>query len=375
MILWFYRGINKMDDEKILKYMKQYIKYGELLGAGIISLPIPLLGMIIWGIIIFIYDFILAVTGALYFPDPMLFTILLIGPIIFNFIMVLYVEIRLGNAYRKLNKIDFPDAKEMNDNLNQSQKVSNLYYISNLLGNKNTNAGALINVLSIFTISKNFAKNKKILKKHETLFTKSERNRISFLKFLLYAIPIACMLYICVVTIINSHNNKIDIENRIHSFNEIATNDFSNYESDTLTLENWKWLVGFDIANDNQKISLYLDNKANIESFVIRILYNKNAPLDANIIKEDLQTIKDKVDQSFGNYYKLEDYKFVDVEFNQECLDNIQNKVYDSVPLDDAVSDTPRRFFKIDDDLELWDMNDDSEQYLEISYNFSALYS
>lgn len=84
-----------MDEKE--KYLKKLIIYGDLMNSAIFSLLIPLVGLIIYGVISYIFR---ETTGEDYFTS-LQYTILIMLPIIISGILGVYCAIQFGIKRKK----------------------------------------------------------------------------------------------------------------------------------------------------------------------------------------------------------------------------------------------------------------------------------
>ena len=151
-------------EKEELKCLKSLIKYSDLLNTTLKSLFIPLIGIIIWGIILFCYR----ETGSGDLLDPLLITILIMMPLCILFILGVYFAIKFNSAKNKISSQDYSnlniDSNQIDDNMNVANSLNTIHYISDILKLDKTNIGLAISSLTFFKTVSLFSKNNKILK-------------------------------------------------------------------------------------------------------------------------------------------------------------------------------------------------------------------
>lgn len=343
-------------------YLKQMIIYGNLLTTVMLSLIIPVIGLFINLIICIIYDVFIG-TGVRQTFTPLVLTILIMAPLIYSFVVAMYCVIRFTYAKIKITSKDYSklniNKEEIDNNLKEAKDASDLYYTTRLLNTNDSNLSTIINTLTIFNISKKISGNSKILNKNNIL-TKKDMNILTLFNIILLIIPISFILVYNIDTIVSSQKNKHNIEYKINSINSIIENSFSDYELHTFTSQNklnikYFSSFGFYIMYQNEVIDFELDNEANIEKVRISLSFNEKDSVNANDIRKRLQIIKNKIDKELGVFYLIKGYKNFDIIFNEDCINYIENKTYDSVLIDRG------SFFSI---------NNSEDGDWEVSYSF-----
>lgn len=350
-----------------LKYFKQLIKYSDLITTILHLLIIPAISVIIWGIIVILYQ----KTGMGDLLSPLLGTFLIMFPICILFILGIYFAIKFSVAKNKVFNQDYSnisiDKNTINDNLNKVNLNITIQSISNLLGLDETNIGATINSLTFFNTLKLISKNNKILTGNKGILTDKEKNANNIIKFLIISTILIFSIFHITITLISCQKNKNEIQNTINTLNTIIENDFSDYQLHSynrqakITLENFdSW--DYYIENNNYRISFELNHKAQIQEFSFEISYNSNDILNEKDIYNILKTLKNNFDNSFSNYYSLKDYASSEILLNKECSNIINNRISDTINLDEFNINKSLRYFSIKS----------SNEDIKVSYAYSS---
>lgn len=337
-----------------LKYFKQLIKYSDLITTILHLLIIPAISVIIWGIIVILYQ----KTGMGDLLSPLLGTFLIMFPICILFILGIYFAIKFSVAKNKVFNQDYSnisiDKNTINDNLNKVNLNITIQSISNLLGLDETNIGATINSLTFFNTLKLISKNNKILTGNKGILTDKEKNANNIIKFLIISTILIFSIFHITITLISCQKNKNEIQNTINTLNTIIENDFSDYQLHSyngqvkITLKNFdSYGRDYYIENNNYRISFELNHKAQIQEFLFEISYNSNDILNEKDIYNILKTLKNNFDNSFSNYYSLKDYASSEILLNEECSNIINNRISDTINLDEFNINKSLRYFSI----------------------------
>lgn len=356
-------------EKENLKYFKQLIKYSDLLATTMKSLIILMIGVIIWGIVVFWYR----ETGIGDLLSPLLITFLIIAPTCILFVFGTYFAIKFSIAKNKVALHDYSnlniDNEQISNNLNKANSISTLYYIFDILGLDKTNIGTAISSLTFFSAVSLFSKNNKILKKHDGILTENERRTNNILKLSLIFITLMFSVFLNVGEIISSQKNKNDIQNNIDALNNILQSNFSDYQLHTDNFQSQISTKNFDtlgrhyyIVKDNFEINFDLNHKAQIDKFSIEITYNKLENLDEKEIISNLKSLKNKLDISFMNYYSLKEYASSDIVLTSECTKIINDKVNDTISIDTTDINKPLRYFAIHS----------TDENIKVSYSYSS---
>lgn len=346
-----------MDEKE--KYLKKLIIYGDLMNSASFSLLIPLVGLIIYGVISYIFS---ETTGEDYFT-PLQYTILIMLPIIISGILGVYCAIQFVINGKKIEKLEDSnvnkDLSDINNNFDKAKNSVTFYRLNELLGIEK-NDSLVGEILTITSISKALRKNKKILQKHSDKLYEKKSSLIY--KIIIYLIPICCMLILCIGTLMEEVDGRNKLLENVDSINKTINSTFVNYELvenlNAYELNSYGHYI--NIKNNNKSITLDFDNKAKVEEILIKVSYPIDEQLNENEIINDLQTLKNSID-NLSNNYKTNQFKEMNVELNDECLDNIKNKICDNVLMVNSSEELTRRMFSI--------KNVDNEYY-EITYSF-----
>lgn len=352
-----------------LKYFKQLIKYSDLLTATLKSLIIPVIGVIIWVIIGFLYR----ETGSGDLLSPLLGTFLIMFPICILFILGIYFGIKFSVAKNKVSNQDYSnisiDNNTINDNLNKANSINTIHYIFDVLGLNKTNISVALNSLTFFGAVSMFSKNNKILNENKGILTDKEKNANNIIKFLIISTILIFSIFLTTIELISSQKNKNEIQNTINTLNTIIENDFSDYQLHSyngqvkINVNNFDGLGRrYYIENNNYKISFKLDHKAQIKEFSFEISYNSNDILNEKDIYNILNTLKNNFDNSFSNYYSLKEYASSEILFNEECSNIINNRISDTIALDKTDINKSLRYFSIKN----------SNENIKVLYSYSS---
>ena len=352
-----------------LKHLKSLIKYSDLLTTTLMSLIIPIIGLIIWGIILFLYR----ETGSGDLLSPLSETILIITPLCILAILGIYYAIRFSLAKNKLSQQDYSnlnvDSNQINDNMNKANSINTIHYMSDILKVDKTNIGLALNSLTFISAISLFSKNNKILKEHNEIFDSKEKKLNNITKISIIIIILIFSVLLNGFEVISSQNNKEMIQNNINSLNAILKNNFYDYQIHGFNGQSVISTKNFDtfgreyyIQNNNYKINFELNNKALIKEFSFDIMYNNDDVLNEIEISNKLNNLKDKFDSSFSSYYLLKEYESSEIILNNECSNIINNKTIDTISIDKVDVNKPLRYFSIHN----------TNERLEVSYSFRS---
>lgn len=356
-------------EKEELKCLKSLIKYSDLLNTTLKSLFIPLIGIIIWGIILFCYR----ETGSGDLLDPLLITILIMMPLCILFILGVYFAIKFNSAKNKISSQDYSnlniDSNQIDDNMNVANSLNTIHYISDILKLDKTNIGLAISSLTFFKTVSLFSKNNKILKEHNEIFDNKERKKNKFLKFSIIFIILIFSILLNGIEIVSSQIEKEKVLNNINSLNTILKNDFNDYQFFSYNKQSEIGIKDFDtlgrsyyIQNNNYRIGFELSYDALIAEFSFKIMYNNDENLDENEINNVLHNLKNKFDNAFSYYYALKEYETSEIILNNECSNIINNKISDTVNIDSFGLNKPLRYFSIHK----------TNEKMEVSYSYSS---
>lgn len=346
---------NNLNEEE-MKILKNMILYSDLLYTIMIFLGIHILGMVIWGII----EFIFSNTYSISYLSPFQQTVIIMLPIIIAFFLGIYFAIKFSLNINKLSKIRKKYIyknirKNLKNNLSNAVNVTAFTSTVGILKNIDTNdfikglfkiIDNTTNIVAIFIYINSFKKNKKyFMELNETYNVYNKKVTIIY-KILIYFIAIICSLIMCGSSLIGGINGKKETINSVNKINTSIIENFSDYKiKEMLDLEELGEYGGdVELQKENKEISMKFDSGANINEIRIAISNINEEELNHKYLLTQFQAIENKI----KSLNIIEEYKTLDVEFDDKCIKNIKDRIEDTVSVDIPNNELIYKYFKLE---------------------------